>query len=197
MGTRGFSQFPSFPQSLWKTMVARELVWKNPGKDGRKRIFFHEMEINTQKWIVLSHRPGKTGILAHSAFLFEIFWELCYNKQNNARRLHRRQVTCGSVPRRKVWCSRLWTSEGHFFAEPAAPVASRVWQRSEEESLVLAALARQKALSCWAGCAGGMSRVAMFREGKFGARGLGSARATIFKVLRGALILFQGSAPFQ
>ena len=48
-----------------------------------------------------------------------------------------------------------------------------------------------------AGCTGGVSRVAILREGKFGARGLGSARATLFKVLRGALILFQGSAPFQ
>lgn len=114
-----------------------------------------------------------------------------------SRRLHRRQVACGSVPRRKVWCSRLWFGEGHFFAEPVAPEASHVWQRSEEESLVLAALAWRKALPCWAGCTGGVPHVAILREGKFGARGLGSARPTVFMVLRGALILFQGSAPFQ
>lgn len=47
------------------------------------------------------------------------------------------------------------------------------------------------------GCAGDKSPVAAFRGGKFGARGFGSARATIFKVLRGALILSKGRRRFK
>ena len=61
-------------------------------------------------------------------------------------RLRRWQVVCGSVPRRKVWCSRLWLGKRHFPAGLAAPVACRVWQCSEKESLVLAALVRREPL---------------------------------------------------